>query len=112
MLFKGHQFRQSRRIIALPVRAEDGSLMPYIEPGREQYIQFGRAVAGASGGKGLVKTDHRWSDTDAPVWAKPIPLDGHSLTNMAYGKDRHIYLMFDGACFIAKLPPRAAPTRG
>lgn len=104
MIYKGHRFRHSRRVVLLPQRAADGSLMPYIEPNREQYVHFGRAVPGATGGKGLVRTLYTWQDGQ-PVFARPIKLSGHSRTNMAYGADRRIYLAHDGACFIANLGP-------
>lgn len=108
MIFKGLRFRHSRLVVQLPVKAEDGSLMPYIEPEREQYVHFGRAVVGANEGtKGVVKTRYRWND-ETPVYAKPIPLSGHSRTNMAYGKDRRVYLMHDGACFIGGSPASSA----
>lgn len=34
------------------------------------------------------------------AWAIPIPQDGHSLTNLMYGKDGKSYLMIDGKIYV------------
>ena len=50
-----------------------------------------------------VKTNYTWSETGEPVWAIPLELNGHSLTNIAYGTKGEVYLMFDGSLFQAKI---------
>lgn len=102
MIFKGRKFRHSHVVVSLPWHTDAENPPSYAHPGKpSSYVYFGRAVRGATGGaRGLVKTHYKWKDgTD--VWAKPIPLTGHGLTNMAYGKDGRAYLMYGGQCFIA-----------
>src|SRR5437763_14631145 len=90
MIFKGHRFTRSRKAVTLP---DDGTA----------YIKFGYAEWDAKddqGGK-LVRTRYTMDSTGEPVYAKPIPLEGHSLTNMAYGKNGYAYLARDGAVWVS-----------
>ena len=88
MIFKGIKFRKSRKVCTLP---SDGT----------PYTKFGRVVPTASTSRGgeFIKTEYTWSD-GGPVFATPVKLNGHSLTNMAYGQDGYMYLAKDGSCFV------------
>lgn len=83
MIFKGFRFALARKVLPLP--------RDYSEP----YIKFGRICAPDA--VGAIKTDYE--QEGQPVFAKPIELRGHSLTNMAYGKDGRVYLLKDGKCY-------------
>ena len=39
MLFKGYKFRKTHRVVALPVKDEHGNIMPYIQAGKESYVE-------------------------------------------------------------------------
>ncbi len=101
MKFDGMNFRVSKTVVALPVRDEDGNLMPYVKQGGEMYVAFGRVVKEGTFPKGSIKTQYKWKDKGTSVYAKEIKLKGHSLTNMAYGEDGKTYLMYNGKCFIS-----------
>lgn len=90
IIFKGTRFTRSRKAVTLP--SDD---TPFVRFG---YVQLG--VHDDQGGK-LVKTE--WTMGGEPVFAKPIQLSGHSLTNMAYGKNGYAYLFRDGAVYVAKI---------
>jgi hypothetical protein len=88
MIYKGIKFRHSQRIVGLP--------------GSDVYVQFGRVVLqDRAVPRHAVKTTRTWVASGAPVYATPIKLKGHSLTNMAYGEDGRTYLMLDGQCYTA-----------
>jgi hypothetical protein len=103
MKFKGHNWRISHTVIVL----DSG----------EQYLRFGRICA-AHGHKDAVKTTFKLSDAWKDykkgdyLFARPLPLTGHSLTNMAYGMPTRrktaggwyiyrmpMYLCLGGACY-------------
>jgi hypothetical protein len=87
--FKGVRYTHSRKAVTLPR-----------EPG-DPYVRFGYAEWGATddqGGK-LVKT--QWTTgSGEPIFAKPIPIRGHGLTNLAYGKNGYAYLLHDGRVYV------------
>lgn len=90
IIHNGHRFTLSRKAVTLP---SDGTA----------YIKFGYAEWGATddqGGK-LVKTDWTMQSNGTPVYAKPIPLEGHSLTCMAYGKNGYAFLARDGRVYVS-----------
>jgi len=93
MKFDGHNFRVNHNIVMLRRRSEEC----------DSYILFGRRVPEDSPLPADAKPSTRkWRDSGDPVMAVPIPLTGHSLTNMAYGADGRIYLAYDGRCYTAK----------
>lgn len=105
MKFKGRNWRRSHVIVNLPATGV--------------YLCFGRLCKPTA--KGAIKTTHRWQSNypkldgvkGQHVYAKPLPISGWSLTNMAYGKPTFrnacggafkiyrmpMYLMFDGYCY-------------
>lgn len=95
MKFKGMNFRHSRRTIAIT---------------NKPYVEFARPVyEGKKLPKNAFATNYRWPDTGNIVWATPIPLKAHSLTNMAYGKDGRVYLAHDGWVYIASQNEKNRP---
>ena len=103
MKFKGYNFRENKSVVSIPVRNEEGNLMPYVEKGKEFYVNFGRITKLGEKKLGAIKTNYKYENSGESVYAVPIKLTGHSLTNMAYGEDRNIYLMYDGKCYTAKM---------
>lgn len=110
--FDGRIFNSCSMVVMLPVRDEQGLLMPYVEIGKENYVYFGRAIPKNKDPKtvkGAIKTRYTWDGENedgtakVPVWAVPIESDGYSLTNMMYGKDGWIYLAYDAKCYRAKM---------
>lgn len=96
MIFDGMKFRRMRNVVALPVRDDAGQLMPYVPAGRENYVYFGKVASERDAG--AVKTRYTYQE-GTPVFALPIEMTGHGLTNLAYGKDGRAYLMKDGWCY-------------
>lgn len=90
MIFDGIRFRINHNIV----------MMPQISG--EPNVRFGRVVKpGNPTPPKAEATKATWPD-GAAVIAVPIPVTGHSLTNMAYGADGRIYLGKDGYCYTAK----------
>ena len=92
MLYDGIRFRRNRTIVTLP----------YTE---DPNVRFGRIVP--EGTKGAVETDWRIKSPNGQekvVWAKEIPVLGHSLTNMARTKKQYL-LAYDGQIFTAPIHP-------
>lgn len=104
MIFKGYKFRENKNLIMLPTHDENNNVMPYVEDGHENYVYFGKVIKkNQKKPFNAIKTRYTWSDTGEAVYAAPVDLNGHSLTNMAYGVKDQIYLAFDGKCFQAKM---------
>lgn len=100
MIFKGYNFRVNKNLVALPIRDENQNLMHYVDDGKDFYVYFGRIVKkGKKAPMHAIQTQYTWSDDGSPVYALPLKLSGHSLTNMAYGDKKQIYLMKDGRCY-------------
>lgn len=98
MKFKGRDFVQVRNVVSLPASDKDGNLMSYAEK-PSNYVIFGKVSKLGEKKAGAVKSDfHRKLEGGGKVdiFAVPIKTSGYSLTNMAYGADGYIYLMFDG----------------
>lgn len=104
MLFKGHKFRQNKNLVVLPNYDEGMNTMPYVEEGCESYVYFGRIIKpGKKKPIEAIKTSYKWEDTQETVYAVPVALRGHSLTNMAYGEKNEIYLAKGMTCYQAKI---------
>lgn len=104
MIFKGHKFRQNRNLVVLPNYDEDMHTMPYVEEGNENYVYFGRVIKqGKKKPVDAIKTRYTWENTGEHVYAVPVDLSGHSLTNMAYGEKDEIYLAKGMTCYQAKM---------
>ena len=93
MKFKGINFRRAPNVVTLPDGAGDPSIP-------SNYQQFGRVCKPDA--QGAIRSN--WSRGGEPLYVKPIPLSGHSRTNMAYGLDGRVYLIHDGRCYTA--PPK------
>lgn len=90
MKFDGEVWRISRTVVSLPKE--------YWLGGIKNHITFGRKCTPNT--KGAVQTEwHPKGDPDNKIYAKPIECDGHSLTNLMFGKDGHKYLMVDGRIY-------------
>ena len=104
MIFKGYKFRENKNLIMLPTHDEDKNVMPYVEDGHENYVYFGKILKqNEKKPVNAIKTTYKWNDTGENVYAIPVDLNGHSLTNMAYGTKNQIYLAFKGRCYQAKI---------
>lgn len=104
MLFKGFNFRHNKNIIILPNLDEDKNPMPYVEENQLSYIYFGKVIPqNKSKPMNAIKTKYTWGNSGEFVYAVPIELDGHSLTNMAYGTKKQVYLAYDARCYQAKI---------
>lgn len=105
MIRKGIHFRIARKIVTLPTTDENGQRMPYVEPGKEHYCYFGRAIMpGKPIPPNAVKTGWKWYDnTGENVWAVPFKDQRHSLTNMVYEGERAI-IMVDGQVYSGRNP--------
>ncbi len=101
MIFDGIRFHKNKNIVQMPIRDENNNLMPYAVDGKENYVIFGRVVKRGSVPSGAYKTRYTWNDIGIYVYAKPIKISGHSLTNMAYGEDGKAYLMYKGNCYVS-----------
>lgn len=105
MIFKGIEFVRSHTLVDLPVKDEDGNQMPYIEKGKENYLMFGKIFKAGSGKRGAVKTNYFIRDengTKEPIFAVPVALKYHSLTNMMVGQDGYYYLCLSGRFYKSK----------
>lgn len=103
MIFKGYKFRENKNLVILPTHDDDKNIMPYVEEGHEGYVYFGKILKrNQKKPVNAIKTRYTWNDNGESVFAVPVELNGHSLTNMAYGAKNEIYLAFDGRCYKAK----------
>lgn len=104
MQYKGRQFSHVRNVVSLPVYDPNGEKMPYVES-PENYVIFGKVSKLGEKKAGAFKSCFVRVDKDGnkePLFAVPIKLRGYSLTNMAYGEDGYVYLMFDGKFYRSK----------
>jgi len=112
MIFDGLRWTRSRVVVPLPHSMWEGEA--------RNYATFGRACPRDT--PGAVRTNykwngpppsHHWKDRQPPtpdeeqdgervwyVWALPIKSDGHSLTNLMYGKDGNSYLLYQGRVYV------------
>lgn len=102
MIFKGIRFRRSTRVVELPnFDFATGARYPHSVEGREDYVVFGRLVDPEKRTENCVRTLYKNKTTDEWLYAEPIPVKAHSLTNMMYGEDGRAYLLKDGVCYTA-----------
>lgn len=104
MLFKGVDYVKVKNIVSLPVRNKDGKLMPYVNNG-ENYIYFGKVSKLGQKKSGAVKSEYNLVQSNGekePIYAVPLEITGHSLTNRAYCADGYVYLMLDGSFYRSK----------
>jgi hypothetical protein len=92
MIFKGYNFRHSRKVVDLPssVNEEYGIA--------DNFIMFGRVCDSAD--PEAVLTTWTRNGGGAAVYAKVVPVKYHSLTNMMLGKDNYWYALIDGKCYV------------
>lgn len=104
MIFKGHKFRQNKNLVVLPNYDEHMNIMPYVEEGNENYVYFGRVIKpGKKKPINAIKTKYKWEHSEETVYAVPLEITGHSLTNMAYGDKDEIYLAKGVNCYQSKI---------
>lgn len=98
MIFDGMRWTRSRKVVSLP--------QDYWLGESKNYVTFGRVSF--ENAPGAVKTNWKDESWEPPrdVWATPIPCDGHSLTNLMYGKDGKAYLMLDGLIYVRSFKRR------
>jgi hypothetical protein len=99
MIFKGFNFRINKNLIKLPSFDNEGNLMSYVK--EENYVYFGKILKSET--QQSVKTAYKNKETGEAIYAEIIPLKGHSLTNMAYGMNKQVYLMKDDKIYQAKM---------
>lgn len=102
MIFDGMRFTRSKKVVTLPQEMWAGNM--------KNYVTFGRICSKST--DGAIKTEWYWQGYspfgDAaegdkfPIYAVPVPIDGHSLTNMMYGADRYTYLYYNGKVYVKK----------
>lgn len=105
MIFRGQKFRRTKKVVDLPFTHNSGE--------HKNYVSFGRVCSKNT--PNAVRTEYRWDlcpfgdvfeETDEgnifPVYAVQIPDDGYSLTNLMYGKDGYMYLLYEGKVYIRK----------
>lgn len=95
-MYDGMRFTRSRKCVTLP--------------GPRHAVLFGRVCKKDT--PNAVRTNAKWrggspyrdeaENGEYPVYAIPVPEDGHSSTNVMYGKDGYIYLAYGGEVFVHK----------
>lgn len=90
--FKGTRLTRSRKLVTLP---NDGT--PYLKFGMADF-----AATDDQGGK-LVPTEYTLGSDGRRLYARPIPLNGHSQTNVAYGKNGYVYACINGVLYSGKI---------
>ena len=104
MKFKGYSFRENKTLVMLPNFDEEKNIMPYVEENKNSFIYFGKVIPkGKKKPINAIKTNYSWEEKGDFVYAVPLVLKGHSLTNMAYGEKNQIYLAKDARCYQAKV---------
>jgi hypothetical protein len=99
MIFDGMRFTKSRKVVTLPREMYEGDL--------KQYIMFGRIVPeGKTSPPTAVETKWRWNYNDELIWAVPVKVNYHSLTNLMLGKDGYWYLKKSGIIYVCKQKKR------
>lgn len=102
MKFDGIQFRKTKNIVVLPAFDKNGSPIDYGDGAKPNYVRFGRVVKiGKPVPDNAVETNLTFANGCFRVFATPVDIEGHSLTNMAYGKDGRAYLCKDGECYVS-----------
>lgn len=108
MVFKGNNYRKSKKAVRLPESYWDWKGTKGI------WVAFGRICSKAT--PGAIRTDYTWINDyspygdppeghcggHCPVYAKRIEATGYSLTNLMYGADGYMYLAKDGDVFVRK----------
>lgn len=108
MKYDGINFRYSPKCFILPHEYNE----------RGHYVSFGRACKKDT--PGAIRLNRRWSRMspfgdppedvngvmDYPIYVKQVESDGHSLTNMMYGKDGYTYLGYNGEVYVASWKKR------
>lgn len=89
MIYKGLSFRRNKKIVTLP------KAMNFAD---DDCIVFGRVCGSLE--KGAVKTQWLY-ESGSPVYAKAIPIEAYTRSNLCYGKDGRAYLFHAGECFMA-----------
>lgn len=122
MMFDGMRWVISHKVVPLPHDMWQGD--------SKNYVTFGRIVARNTPGAIKTTRVYRhsypqklWGAETQPepdgyedevgrldgkpfkvpywfVYAKPVECDGHSLTNLMYGKDGYMYLMLKGSIYV------------
>lgn len=97
MIFDGLKFRRTNKVVTLPHALWE-------KKGDTRYVVFGRVAKDPNDPKAVATNWYRRIDTGTRVIVKAIPIksDGHSRTNMMYGKDGYTYLFIKGQVYIRK----------
>jgi hypothetical protein len=92
LLFKGFYYSPTRTVVPLPQEHWTGSI--------KNEMTFGKVCPADK--PGAIQTTWKYDGSGLPVFAKPIPCKGHSLTNLMYG-ETHAYLLYDGKMYMRPL---------
>lgn len=95
MKWDGHVYWLNRSIVPLPQSMWDGE--------QKNHITFGKICKETA--KGAIKTDYKRDKK--PIYAKPVPNEGHSLTNLMFSTE-HAYLMVDGRVYSRRFNAKKA----
>lgn len=111
MIFKGHNYRLTKKVIKLPSEHWHGA--------HKNYVAFGRICSKKA--TGAIQTTYFWKGDVSPfgtdegnrVYAVRVTGEKYSLTNLLYADDGYAYLAYDGRCYIRsmKLMRRDAAAR-
>lgn len=92
MIFDGMNFRKNKKVVPLPKEYWLGDI--------KNHITFG--VICNKMEDGAIRTNWTYGEDCSPVYAKPIPCKGHSLTNMMYGSNK-LYLLYNAEVYVYSL---------
>lgn len=105
MKFDGQNYRKTNDVVTLPFIHNEGELRNYqafgrvCKPSERDAIQTNFSWRGEP--PALVNEENYPMVNDRyPVFARKIPSDGYSLTNLMYGADRKMYLAYDGKVYV------------
>ncbi len=95
MIFDGLKWRRTKKVVTLP---------PHLWEESGLYTTFGRVAKDPNDPKAVVTNWYQEVAGGSRVLVKaiPIPVDGHSLTNLMYGKDGYAYLFLKSQVYIRR----------
>lgn len=98
MIYDGMKWRKTRKVVTLP-----SSLWEKEDSG-VKYVTFGRVAKDPNDPKAVVTNWYQEVAGGSRIVVKAIPIgvDGHSRTNLMYGKDGYAYLFLKSQVYIRR----------
>jgi len=98
MIFDGLRWRRTKKVVTLPPNLWEK------DSGGIKYTTFGRVAKDHNDPKAVVTNWYQEIAGGSRLVVKAIPIgvDGHSLTNLMYGKDGYAYLFLKGQVYIRR----------